>query len=84
MQYSLFKFREGPKRVEGIRVLPMEAVFSNLRVHMDSFWNTELIGKGLNIKTELQTFPRLMDEVSVVPERLKYQSSSRSLMKSSK
>ena len=45
-------------------VIPMEAVFSNLRVHMDPFWYTELIGKGLNIKTELQTFPRLMDEVS--------------------
>ena len=45
-------------------VIPIEAVFSNLRVHMDPFWYTELIGKGLNIKTELPTFPRLMDEVS--------------------
>ena len=41
----------------------MEAVFSNLRVHMDPFWYTELIGKGLNIKTELTTFSRLMDMV---------------------
>ena len=45
-------------------VIPMEAVFSNLLVHMDPFWYTELIGKGLNIKTDLPTFPRLMDEVS--------------------
>ena len=43
-----------------------EAIYSNLRVHMDLYWFTELIGKGLNIKTELQSFHRLMDEVSLV------------------
>ena len=44
--------------------IPSEAVFSHLRVHMDPFWYTELIHKGLNIKTELAMFPRLMDLVS--------------------
>ena len=44
--------------------IPSEAVFSHLRVHMDPFWYTELIHKGLDIKTELITFPRLMDMVS--------------------
>ena len=30
-------------------VIPIEAVFSNLCVHMDPYWFTELMGKGLNI-----------------------------------
>ena len=46
--------------------MPEEAIFSNLRVHMDPYWFTELIGKGLHIKTTLTEFPRLMDEVSLI------------------
>ena len=46
--------------------VPEEAIFSNLRVHMDPYWFTELIGKGLHIKTTLPEFPRLMDEVSLI------------------
>ena len=44
--------------------IPNDAVFSHLRVHMDPFWYTELIHKGLDIKTELVNFPRIMDIVS--------------------
>ena len=46
--------------------MPAEAIYSNLRVHMDPYWFTELIGAGLKIQTELTSFPRLMDEVSLV------------------
>ena len=46
--------------------VPAEAIYSNLRVHMDPYWFTELIGAGLKIQTELPSFPRLMDEVSLV------------------
>ena len=37
-------------------VVPEEAIFSNLRVHMDLYWFTELIGKGLHIKPLYQNF----------------------------
>ena len=45
--------------------IPAEAVFSHLRVHMDPFWYTELIHRGLNIKTELVNFPKLMDYTAI-------------------
>ena len=47
-------------------VVPEEAIFSNLRVHMDPYWFTELKGKGLHIRTTLPEFQRLMDEVSLM------------------
>ena len=47
-------------------VIPIEAVFSNLRVHIAPYWFTELIGKGLNIRTDLPAFPHLMDEISLM------------------
>ena len=31
--------------------VPAEAIYSNLRVHMDPYWFTELIGAGLKIQT---------------------------------
>ena len=51
------------KNISGL-VIPIEAVFSNLCVHMDLYWFTELIGKGLNMRTDLPAFPHLMDEVA--------------------
>ena len=46
--------------------VPAEAIYSNLRVHMDDYWFKELIGVGLSTQTELTSFTRLMDEVSLV------------------
>ena len=46
--------------------VPAEAIYSNLRVHMDNYWFTELIGVGLTTETDLSSFARLMDEVSLV------------------
>ena len=44
--------------------VPSDAVFSHLRVHMDPWWYVELKHKGLDINTDLISFPKIMDIVS--------------------
>ena len=45
--------------------IPGDAVFSHSRVHMDPYWYTELKQRGLNIKTELVNFPKIMDYTAI-------------------
>jgi len=41
--------------------IPGDAVFSHSRVHIDPYLYTELKQRGLNIKTELTDFPKIID-----------------------
>ena len=40
--------------------IPGDAVFSHSRVHMDPYWHTELKQRGLNIRTEITEFPKII------------------------
>ena len=41
--------------------IPGDAVFSHSRVHMDPYRYTDLKQRGLNIKTEITDFPKIID-----------------------
>ena len=45
-------------------IIPREAVFSHLRVHMDPWWYIELKQKGLDSNTSLESLPQIMDLVA--------------------
>ena len=45
-------------------IIPREAVFSHLRVHVDPWWYIELKEKGLDSNTSLESLPQIMDLVA--------------------